>query len=229
MKKILAIAFLVILIGAFFLWFSKASLLSIYLTKKLKTRVFISDASYSKTHLKIKNFEIKNPSGHKERTAFSSKSIDVSYSWGEVKKVPSVIERIDMKDNYLLIDCKNALCTDNNWSKIIQTISKNEKEDTEKEVIVKKLTMTNLDVDVRGMGALLTITKKVNIPYIEFKNVDSKDGFPTQQLIAAVFKKAGVLDYIKGVFEKNGMIERLLKFPTLFGESELKREDVAIK
>lgn len=230
MKKFFALIIFLILIVGLAIWFSKASLLSAYLTKKLKTNVTISDIVYSKSHIKIGNFEIKNPEGHKDRNAFSCKTIDVNFSWDELNQTPSIIANIDMKDNYLLVDCKNALCTENNWSKIIQNVSKKEEADNEKEVIIKKLTMTNLDVDVRGMGAILTITKKVNIPYIEFKDVNSKDGFPTQQLIAAVFHKAGLMDYIKGVFQKNGIIDKVLKFPKLFGENETpKVSDKALK
>ena len=229
MKKFFIIILLIILGLTLFIWFSKASFLSAYLTKKLKTNVSVSDVGFpTSSRIKIQNFEIKNPEGHKNRTAFSCKLIDVNFSWDEVGKNPSVISTIDMKDNYLLVDCENAICSKNNWSKIIQSISQKEKGAREnREVIIKKLSMTNLDVDVRGMGLPLTISKKVNIPYIEFTNVNSKDGFPTQELIGAVFRKAGLMDYIKGVFEKNGIIDKFFKLPKLFGENEVKSNEKA--
>lgn len=191
-----------------------------YLSKKLKTEVTLSSIDFSKSHLKIQDFAIKNLGG-KEKKAFSSQSIDVKYYWNDLTRNPSQIESVELNKSYLLIECKNNLCTKNNWTKIIKNISKREVLAREKrEVIIKKIVMRDLTVDVRGMGITpLAVTKKVNIPYIEFKDVNSKDGFPTQELIAAIFKKVGLMDYIKGVFNKNGIIDKFFNFPKLFGEN----------
>jgi len=126
-----------------------------------------------------------------------------------------------MNDNYLNIECKNAMCSSNNWTDIISSVSqKEEKKKEEREVIVDSLVMNNLDVDIQGLGLIMGARKQVNIPSIEFSKVSSKEGFPTQQLIAAIFKQAGIFDYIKEVIKRLHIFDSYFGPFKLFGQNE---------
>lgn len=219
MKKVV-IFILFVLVVVLALWTMKASIMSTYLSKILKTPVSIGSIDFSKSQITIKDLKIKNPSGFKEFTAYSCKEVIISFDLKKIKNDPSIIDRIDMNDNYLYIDCQNALCTDNNWTKIMKNISDRELKGQEREVVISSLTMNDLKVNIQGVG-LIPGSKDVNIDHIEFTNVSSKEGFPTEQLIIAIFQEAKLFDYIKGIIEGNKIFDKYFKSFNPFGANEV--------
>ncbi|KPK32536.1 MAG: hypothetical protein AMS24_03975 [Chlamydiae bacterium SM23_39] len=210
MKKVI---FILIIIGIFSLWYMKTPIISLYLSKKLNLPISIQNISFSKSHIKIENFRIRNPKGHNQKVAFSSKKIEVFYGWDKLKKTPAIIDRIEMLDNFLNIECKNPLCSSNNWTEIMKDSRKKEKKE-KKEVLVKLIRMNNLFVDIQKMG-VVGGEKKITLENIEFKDVSSKEGFPIKELIAIIFKKAKVFDFIKSIYK--GQFLDIFK---IFGEEE---------
>lgn len=203
MKKLLVFLALIILIALLSLWFLKTEVSSWYLSKKLKTSISIGGIELSKSKIKLQNFKIRNPSGFKHDFGYVCKEVIVSYKLSDVRNDPSVIERIDLNDSQLYIDCKNAQCTNNNWTDIMKEVSDkkaNMSRDTQgKEVIVNNLSMNGLHVEINGLGLIPGIKKNVDIDHIDFGEVTSKEGFPTEQLVAEIFKSAGIFDYIKSI------------------------------
>jgi len=218
MKKIISLIVLIVVIAVFALWIMKTPIISAYLSKKMKTKVSIGSIDFSKSRTKITNFRIKNPRKYKENVAFSSKTINIEYSWKELKKDPSTIDRIELNDNFLSVECSNPLCTSNNWTDIMSKISKKEEKEKE-EVIIKNITMNNLDVEILGMGLVPGSKKNVHLSSVSFRNVSSKEGFPTQQLISEIFKEAGINDLLKDFFKGNKGIDKYLNpLKKLFGK-----------
>ena len=212
MKKIIAIIILVLLIGVLVLWILKAPVMSMYLSKKMKTPVSIGGIEVSKSHMKIKRLKIHNPPGFKQSTAYTCKEIFISYDWKELKNEPSVIDKIDLTDSYLYVECKNALCTKNNWTQIMAKISdKESKEADGREVMINTLAMNGLKVDIHELGLIPGGKKSVNIDNIQFNNISSKEGFPTSQLVIAIFKEAGIFDFIKGILDTHKVFDNYFK------------------
>lgn len=211
MKKVLVFIALLILIALLSLWFLKTEATSWFLSKKLKTSISLGGVDLSKSKINLQNFKIHNPSGYKHEFAYVCKEAIVSYKFDEIKKDPSVIDRIDLNDSQLYIDCKNALCTSNNWTEIMKEVADKEVKIQKdgKEVIVNNLAMNGLHVEIHGLGLVPGIKKNVEIDHIDFGKVTSKEGFPTNVLIAEIFKQAGLVEYIKSFLNPTKIFDNL--------------------
>ena len=220
------IALFVIILIVVVVWVIKTPIIASYLSNKLKTDVSMSNIAVSTKKMTIKNFRIKNPKGSKRRYAFTAKKIEVNYSFSELMSAPSIVDSILVQDINLDIECSNPLCTKNNWTTIIDNINAKEKKSvSKKEVLLKELTLKNMDVAITGLGLDFNKTKKVNVASIEFNNISNKTGFPTQELIAAIFKSAGLTDYLKGILESKGFWEGVIKGFKELGSSDNSLEE----
>ena len=109
------------------------------------------------------------------------------------------------------IECSNPLCSKNNWTDIVQRIKKKESNlKTDHEVIVRKLTFVNLNSNISNFGFEMK-TKNVKVPRVDFQNVSSKKGFPTSELIAALFKSANLMDFLQGILDQGNMLDSIFK------------------
>ena len=208
-KKLTSIIILAIIVLVLFLWFIKTPIMSAYISKKLKLDVSIGKVHMTPSHLKIKNFKIKNPEKTKSKNAFTCKKIEVDFSFSKIFSSPSIIDKISMEDIFIIIECDNALCTKNNWTMMVESVEQKEQKEEKKEVIIEKLILDDISVEVREIG-LKKSKFLANISHIENYNVNSREGFPTQQLIAALFRSAGLKDYLKDIFEKQKFFENFL-------------------
>jgi len=206
------IALFAIILLVVIVWIIKTPILASYLSNKLKTDVSMSNIAISTKKMEIKNFRIKNPRGSKNKYAFTAKKIDINYNFSELMSSPSTVDNILIQDINLDIECSNLLCTKNNWTTIIDNVdSKEKKSVSKKEVIVKKLSLKNIDVAITGFGLDFNKTKTTKIESLEFNDVNNKTGFPTQQLIAAIFKSAGLKEYLEGILQSKGFWDKILK------------------
>jgi hypothetical protein len=205
------LVFFIIILTIFILWIIKTPLIASYLSKKLKTDVSISSIGISTNRIVINNFKLKNPPKTKSKYAFVTNRITFSYSFSKLFSSPTIIDNILLENINLDIECDNPLCTKNNWTTIVKKIDENEqKKKSEKEILIKKLVMKEMDVQIVGLGLDFNKTKTAHISHIEFNNINSKTGFPTQQLIAAIFRSAGLKDYLKGLLDTKGIFENVI-------------------
>lgn len=209
-KALFIVLFSIILL-IIILWVIKTPIIASYLSSKLKTEVSISSIAISSKKMIIKNFRLKNPPKMKNRYAFEAKKIEVNASFFKFFSSPLVIDSIIVDGINLDIECSNPLCTRNNWTSIIDTINSRQKKASEKEVLIKSLIFNDMDVEILGLGLDFTKTKKSHVKEIKFSNVSSKTGFPTQQLIAAIFRSAGLKEYLQGIIEQKNFWENVIK------------------
>ncbi|NGX55963.1 MAG: hypothetical protein K1060chlam5_00197 [Candidatus Anoxychlamydiales bacterium] len=220
------IAIVAIFAVVIFVWIIKGPLISSYLTSKLKTNVSIKSVNLGFSKMVLKNFTIKNLRGNKTKFAFRADIIEVDYSLSKLFSSPSIVDSILVDNIKLNIECKNPLCSKNNWTGIVNNISMKEKKATkEKEIRIKKITFKDLNVDIYNLGLDLTKKKTAYVKEIEFNNVNSKDGFPTKQLIAAIFKSANLRDYLKGVLDLKNWMDKFNPFSV---NEELEFKDVLL-
>jgi len=210
MKTLFAIV-LGLIAMVLFVWLIKAPIVAHYLTNKMKVNVSLSSLSISPSKTLIRNFRINNPRGFHAKAAFKAEEIEVDYRTKALFHEPSEIDVIDVRDIFLSIELKNLTGSDNNWTAIA---AKMPKEESKKELIIHKLVLTNMTVEIRGLGITgKNETKKID--RLEFDEIDSREGFPTKQLIQAIFQGAGVQDYIQQILNPQNVIKKLL-----FSENE---------
>ncbi len=204
------------------LWVMKAPVMSMILTNKLRVKVKVGRIVMRPSYTKIHHFKIKNPHGIRKRTAFSTKEIDVKYQFSQLFDNPRVIDEINMEDVFLGIDFINLIGTENNWAEILSNMPK--AKGSSKPILIKKLTLKNFKVEIWGKGFNAALKKKVEIPSLTFTNINSEKGFPTEQLVAAIFSSAGIKEYIKHLFTPDSIFEELFAPFSDQGEVQVKEK-----
>jgi hypothetical protein len=204
----IAIVFTSIIIGIVGIWVIKTPIIASYLSAKLKTDVSMSGISISTKKVNMKNFRIKNPKGFDNRYAFMAKQLQIDYSLSSLFGKTKTIDNILIQDINLDIECTSALCSSNNWTQIINNIdSESKSKPSDKEYLIKTLTLKDLNVVISGSAFDFAINKNIKVDSITFNNISNKTGFPTSQLIQAIFQNAGLKEYIKDILEPQKWIE----------------------
>lgn len=209
---------LLILGALVFLWLIKAPIMSSYLSDKMRVPVSIGKISMWPSQTTMKDFRIKNPHGFKTKTAFEVTKTLVQYQFSQLFGNPSVIDLIELDDIYLSVEFSNPLGTQNNWTAIGANMVKKERK-TNQQVLIHKLVLNNLTVDIRGLG-LVGAPQTKRIARLEFNEINSQDGFPTQELIKAIFGGAGIQQYIQNLLNPQNLLPDAVKQPLKFFGSE---------
>ncbi len=191
------IILLLIIAAIAFLWLIKAPIMSAYLSNKMKVPVSVGNISMWPKQTTIRNFKINNPHGFKTPAAFKADHTEVDYNFKRLTGEVSEIDQILIDGVYLSIECSNPDCSSNNWSAIGTKMPKEDKR--VHEVLIHDLVLTNMTVEIRGLG-LFGKPETKYFDRMEFKEIDSRTGFPTKELIAKIFGNAGLLKYVQDAF-----------------------------
>jgi hypothetical protein len=208
--------FLLVILGSLvFLWLIKAPALAAYLSKKIGVEVTARTISVWPNSTTIRYFRIENPDGYRSRTAFEAKKIAISYQFGKLRKTPLEIDEIVLDGVYLNIILNSLKPTDNNWTAIGAKMPRGKRG---REVIVHKLILRNMTVKTQGKGAtLLGVNETQHFDEMEFNEINSTEGFPTKELIANIFGKAGVVKYLQNFLNPTQRIKGVLNPFNIFG------------
>lgn len=213
---------LILVASVAFVWLIKAPIMSSYLSKKLGLQVTLRAISiWPKTTI-IHHFTLENPHGFKRHPALQIARTEVDYRFQALKGNPSEIDQILLENVELNIDIPTPAATKNNWSAIGKEMPKNT---TNRAVVVHKLILKNLTVKTRGAGAtVLGIAGTKQFAHMEFDQIDSRNGFPTKELIRNIFQGVGALDYLKEFLDPINEIQEVLNPLHIFGEKETSGE-----
>ena len=110
----------------------------------------------------------------------------------------------------LNINCSNPICSENNWTEIIEGVDSWQKTKDLKEVIIKDFVIKDLQANISGVGIKFDKEQKIVIKQLEFHDLSSKHGFPSQQIIIAIFRSSGLKEYLKKFFDQNKIFDDLL-------------------
>ncbi len=211
---------LLLVVAAFvFIWLMKAPVISSYLTRKMGVSVAIGSVNLGSNHTSMGNFRILNPPRFGSRVAFKANEIQVSYRFGQLTSDPSEIDEIVLDGVYLNIELPSSNTSDNNWTAIGAQMPKHR---GNREVIIHKLIIKNMTVETQGKGAkVLGIAGTRSFDRMEFDEIDSREGFPTEELINRIFKNAGIFKYIENLLNPiQDTIKKNLNPINIFGENK---------
>lgn len=198
-----------------FVWVIKAPILSNYITKKMGVPVRLGTISVWPSHTKIGHFRILNPPEYQTRTALEIDYTKINYHWNHLITNPHEIEQIVLNDVFLYIYVEGI--KNNNWVEIAASIP--EKRSNE-EVLINKLVINNLTVMTEGPGAKkFGIAGTQHFDKIEFNHIDSREGFPTKELISKIFQKMGMGQILDKFLNPERYLKKALKPWNLFGEA----------
>lgn len=186
---------LVIIFGAlFYINANGANIIARFLSKQMKTEVFIDSASLGLREISLKGFRILNPEGSTLPDAFKADSISVTFQPSSLFNNIVLVEQITITNPTVTVEFYNLKGTDNNWMPIFQNLSKESDTDkkstpkSSKRVIIDNLLIDHLTIQAqhRMMGSY-----SLNLPIkntLEFHNLSDEKALAYKQAIAVIFK-----------------------------------------
>lgn len=215
MKRFLTLIVLIAIASIVFIWLVKAPIMSNYLTKKIGVPVKVRSISMWPSETTINHFRISNPRRYENPTAFEVNRTRIDYRWSALTGNPIEIDLITLDDVFLNIYINNDSGKDNNWADIGAGIPK---EPRDREVVVRKLILKNMTVQTEGPGAKkLGVSGTQHFSQMEFSEIDSKDGFPTKELVAKIFQGAGMRQFLDRFINPANQIKKALSPLNILG------------
>lgn len=196
---------LIVLTILVFLWIIRAGIMSSYLSNHLGVPISAARISMWPSQTTIKGFKIFNPRGFKEKRAFGAEKITIDYTFHKLFTDPAEIQQILVQDIFLSVEFANASGSENNWTEIGKHMPS---ERSGKEIMIDRLVFSNLTIEVRN---LVDDPKTYHVDQIEWENLHSKRGFPTEQVVSKLFEEVGLQEYIKEAFDPAGFFEKLFE------------------
>lgn len=200
---ILIVASLVIL------WLMKPIFLSSFLTSRLGVQVVVGSIDLGKIKTTIGNFRIENPIGYKSKDAFKADKTNLTYQWKKLFGKVCEIDQIEIDQIFLSVEFDGPTTKRNNWTAILSKLPK--RTHKEKQLIIHRLILTNLTIEIRGLG--LSGTQTQTVDSIELDEINSENGFPTAELVRQIFGGAGIEEYLQDLINPANTIRKLLSPP----------------
>ncbi len=236
---LIVIVILAVVVVGFIFWSRVPDILANNLSKKMKVSVEIDSIGLGWGKIDVKKIQIGNPPGSILAKAFKCNQILVQAPFTNYLKQNIIIEEIDVNDVYLGLEFDSASGTSGNWTTIMGNLQAstgtNEKSDpssssrkkkkkkqesppppaasgkSERTVLIRRLVLTNIDVDVVYRKEGGKVQKLPRIPRIELTNISSEGGVPLDQVMNSVLGQM-----LKEVFLKQNlknMMQNLLDNP----------------
>lgn len=215
---VIIIALVVFVICLFLGWSRIPDMVASHLSKKMKVPVEIEDIRFTKNSVKIDTLEIGNPRGYTLQKAFSTDSLLISAPWTNYLDEKIIIDEIRFDQVYLGAEFDRPGTKNGNWTTIMQNYkdataskSSSSSEKSGKSVLIKRLLLTNINVDLAYREGGVPLKHLPTISKIEFTNVTSEKGIPSEQITNLILQQA-----IRAIFEKENiqnMIEGFMQSP----------------
>ena len=194
--------------------------LSNTLSEKFQVPVSIDAIDLSWNKILIKDVDIANPKGSKFPTALKVQSTAIKAPLNHYIKDPIKIDEIRLDNIYASIEFYNRGNTEGNWTVLMDNLDQNESfgasergEDTSSKegrvVIIKKLIMTNINIDLALYGK--NPTRLSTIRRIELNNINSEKGFPTEEITEIIIQK--MMEQIFSIQGLTNMFKTIIETP----------------
>ncbi|KAG6559660.1 hypothetical protein RHABOEDO_000728 [Candidatus Rhabdochlamydia oedothoracis] len=208
--KLVVVILIALIIFAFIAKSRLPDIVSNNLSKKIHVPVQIDDIHLNWNRIDIDKITIGNSSGSVLPKAFSCDRLFSIAPFTNYLKRHVIIDQIKIDNVYLGLEFKAPLSTDGNWSKIIDQINTSSTS-TFRTVLIRKLILTNIDVDLVYISEGNSVKRLRRIDRIELNDVSSEEGIPANQITSLVIK-----EMIKHVLQEQNlqnMIKDVIKNP----------------
>lgn len=215
MKKILIIILAVILIGfatlMVYVNHRSVNFINQHLTQMLGRDASVDNVSLGFQSIEVSGLKIANPEYSNIKYAFTADSIEIDYDLSSLFKDVIIVYQITLENPKIGIELYNLTGTENNWRQILQNIpqseiSQGESKDTplkkEKEVIIDKLYLNDMQIEAQskllGPYSILIPVKDEII----FNDLTSKKAIEIQSSLKVILKTIlQVVKQLKGFKE----------------------------
>jgi uncharacterized protein involved in outer membrane biogenesis len=212
---LIVIAIVVLVVCLFLAWSRIPDILASHLSKKMQVPVSIEDVRVTKDTIALNKLEIGNPQGYSLPRAFSAENILVNAPLTHYLKHDIVIDEIVISTVYLGAEFDRPGTKSGNWTAIMQNYKNASSPPSEgksgKSVLIKRLILTDINVDLAYRTGGVPMKSLKPISKIEFTNVTSEKGIPSEQITNVILQQA-----LRAIFEKENiqnMIEGFMISP----------------
>ncbi|MCH9631605.1 MAG: hypothetical protein S4CHLAM37_16290 [Chlamydiia bacterium] len=199
MKKfwgILIAVIIVIFAVGFFGWNYVPGMIAKRVSKMAKVKVTIGHISLLPKKIGVYDFVMNNPKGSSIPRALKVKKTIAKAPISNYFKDDVVIDEITLSNVYLGLEFEKAFDTKSNWTTIINNINSSSKSDPDSSednskttVLIKRLVITNLNVDMVFRQGNQKVKRLKPIPRMEFQNLSSEGGIPSNQLTSLIINE----------------------------------------
>ncbi|MCB1109647.1 MAG: AsmA family protein [Chlamydiia bacterium] len=212
MKKALIIIFgiiVILVLAGILVWNMLPTIVSHKLSKQAGVSVTIGDIRVSPSMVRIDTIRVGNPSGYnKTPRALSVDELSVDIPLTRFFDQNIVIEEMKMDDVYIGLEFDSPRSKNGNWTTIMNNVSQSagsEKEKAKKSgktttVLIKKLIITDLQIELAYKTGDQANRKLRPIDRIELTNISSEGGIPTSQIMNIVMQET-----LRNIFSKEGL------------------------
>ena len=211
------------IISGVILWARLPDMLSNVLSKKMQLPVSVQSLNARWDHIGIQDIQVNNPPKSILAHALKCKQVSVDAPLSRYFHDALVIDEIHLNDIYLGLEFNSATTTNGNWAVIMERIQAQEKRSSSsttrtRSLLIKKLILTNIDVDVVYRKEGGKIQRLPRVPYMEITNISSEGGFPMDQIMNSVlgemlkevFIKQNLKNMFKTLIEQNDTLNQFL-------------------
>lgn len=178
----------VIVLGIILIYIFASVILGHVLTSSFGTKTTVSNSAITLNSLRFWDLQISNPPKTKYPYALTIENITVEAPLSTYFTNFIQIEEITLSDLTLVIEILPGGNKITNWDVIMNHINESSKdqEPSTKEALIKILTINNLTINMVGTDGQVRTTK---IPSITFKNLNTKEGNITSQIVKTIIFK----------------------------------------
>lgn len=199
--KIVLSLVVLLLIALMIIWASLATIVSHKISDQAKVPVSIESLQFTLSSIHMSNFNMGNPPGWVQKTALTigDTKIDAPLSHYFRKKL--VIDTLHMDDVYIDLEFEKKGSKKGNWTEIMNNLGdKSGSKNKDSEILIKRLILTNVNVDLVYKSPDGQVQKLRPISRIELKNVSSKGGIPSSEITRIVMQQA-----LRNIFSKENL------------------------
>ncbi|MDJ0651750.1 MAG: hypothetical protein QNJ27_01900 [Simkaniaceae bacterium] len=212
MKKNLMILFgllIVLCLAAVMVWTLFPTILSRKLSKRVGSSVTISGIGLSPNKIKVDGIRVGNPSGYsKTPHAFSVDDAIINTSLIHFLDKKIVIDEMTIDAIYIGFEFDSPTSKNGNWKTLMNNMSQSTKDDSNKgkkkggttSVLIKRLVMTDLQIELAYKTGGKPNRKLRPIDRIELTDVSSKGGILTAQIINIIMR-----EILRNIFSREGL------------------------
>jgi len=226
--KYLIVLIVILFIAVIVVWGFLPNILSTQLTKKAGVPVHISSLQILPGKIALEDFTIGTPPKSVLPKSLSVEKTRIFAPITGYLKDNIVIDTITMDDIYLGIELEKKGSSKSNWSYIMAHLNQGKKEDESKSkttVLIKKVILTDLDIEMAYRDQKGKIQKLKPIKRLELTNISSEGGIPSAQIthiilqeaLRQVFSLEGLQNLIQDAINPDGGV--LDSFKGIFGEA----------
>jgi len=213
---IIIIVIIAVIVIIFVGWSRVPDMIANSLSKKMKVPVEIEDVHLSMRSIEIDKMEIGNPKGSILPKAFSADKIFIQAPLMNYMSKHIVIDEVDISNTYLGLEFEYMGSKKGNWSTIMNnfkesTTPSSKEQKNPRTVLIKKLIVTNLNIDLvyeKGGGKIQRLKP---VDRMEFDNVSSEGGLPTEQITRLIVNH--MLRQVFSLENLQDMLENILQNP----------------